>query len=225
MKKLLALLITLFTATGTNAFAQGFVIFAIGKDNVYDEFTTPGTGVVAPGDVTATFLWAATGTPDPLGTGVATTGVSSTAGGWSTVSSMLSSGWSIEENYNSGSTPTEADVPDNARGSFKGQLVYNGGVAFRLANNTAGSTCEFVIIGWDNLGGDSTLDQAMTDNVAMGWSGSFNYMTTSPSGSTPETFSESGELPFGVAPVPEPATLALAGLGGLSILLVRRRKN
>jgi hypothetical protein len=225
MKKL-ALIITLFAAIGTNVFAQGYTLFDTAKQNVYDEFTDPGVGVVAPGDVTATFLWTSMGTSDPLGVGVATTGVSSTAGGWSTVSAMLSSGWSIGENYNSGFTPTEADVADNASGIAKGALSYNGGTTFQLANTLAGSTYEFVVIGWDNLGGDSTLEQAMADNVALGWSGSFDYTTGVCTGMTVSDFSESGETAFGVAgPAPEPATLALAGLGGLSMLLIRRRKS
>jgi hypothetical protein len=53
MKKQLALITILFAIIGTNAFAQGYVIFLTAKNNAYDEFTTPGTGVVAPGDVTA----------------------------------------------------------------------------------------------------------------------------------------------------------------------------
>jgi hypothetical protein len=220
MKRLLALTITLITAIGTNAFAQGYVLFVTGKASVYDEFTTPGTGVVAPGDVTATFLWAAAGTTDPLGAGVATNGVSSLSGGWNTVASMLSSGWNIATDYDASA---EADVADNATGSFKGELVYNGGTSFQLANAASGSTYEFVVIGWDNLTGATTLGQAMTDNVAMGWSSSFDYTLESPAGTSLETFSQSGETPFGIAPVPEPATLALAGLGGLSMLFLRRK--
>jgi hypothetical protein len=222
MKKQLALIITLITAIGTNAFAQGYVIFLTAKNNAYDEFTTPGSGVVAPGTVTATFLWAATGTADPLGAGVATTGVSSISGGWSTVASMLSSGWNVATNN---FPSAQIDVADNDGGVQAGAFNYNGGSSFQLANTVGGSTYEFVVIGWDNQGGESTLEEAMADNVAMGWSGSFDYTTGEPKGVAIDTFAQAGETSFGIAPVPEPATLALAGLGGLSLLFLRRKAS
>jgi hypothetical protein len=220
MKKLLALFISLFTVIGTNAFAQGgYVLFVTTKDNVYDEFTEPGVGLVAPGDVTATFLWASVGTSDPLGAGVGTNGVAYTGGAWSTISSMLSSGWTVAKDTGTGA---EADVAVATSGSLKGGLDYNNGVAFQLANSTGGDTYEMLVIGWDNLGGASTLEQAMTASVILGWSGSFYYATGATAGSAVDTFSQSGEAPFGVGTIPEPTTLALAGLGGLSLLLCGR---
>ena len=109
MKKHVAPLIIALAAFATNVFAQdGYVVFAAPSHTVFDEFTTPGTGVFAPGDVETTFLWALTGTADPLGTEVATTGVNYTASNWSTISSMVSSGWNIAEDAGNGNA--EADV-------------------------------------------------------------------------------------------------------------------
>jgi hypothetical protein len=132
---------------------------------------------------------------------------------------MLSSGWNIATNLD---ISAEADVVDNHGGVQAGAFQYDGGSSFQLANSGA-ATYEFVVIGWDNAGGESTLEEAMTDNVAMGWSGSFDYTPAFPSGSSPGTFAQDGETPFGIAPVPEPATFALAGLGGLSLLFLRRK--
>ena len=220
MKKL-ALVITLFTSIGMNAFAQGYVVFATTKNNVYDEFTDPGVGVPAPGDVNVTFLWASVGTPDPLGTGIPTAEYDPYTG-YSAIPSMLSSGWTIAENAGNGNA--EADVAV-ASGAAQGGIGYNGGVAFKLAGTTGGDTYEFVVIGWDNQFGDPTLEEGMDDGAALGWSGSFDYMTGATSGSVVDVFSNSGESPFGVdpIPVPEPTTIALAGLGGLSLLRVRRK--
>jgi hypothetical protein len=225
MKKTFALIVTVFAAIGTNAFAgDGYVVFATQPNNdVWDEFTTPGMGVVAPGDVTVTFLWALEGTPDPLGNNVPTTGVNFTENGWSTVSSMTSSGWAIAED--AGNDNAEADVAVLVNGAAKGAIAYDSGVSFQLANTTGGDTYEFVVVGWNNLTGANTLEEAMTDDVAMGWSNPFDYVTGATTTTPVNIFSTSGMDSFGVAPVPEPAALALAGLGGLSLLLVRRRKH
>jgi hypothetical protein len=63
----------------------------------------------------------------------------------------------------------------------------------------------------------------MTNGVALGWSNSFNYTTGATVTATVEEFNQSGMNPFGVALIPEPATLALAGLGGLSLFFLRRK--
>jgi len=219
--KLTATLAALVAATGMTAFGQGYVLFATSKNNVYDGFSTPGTGVVAPGDVTATFLWAPTGTTDPLGAGASSTGSTSAAGAWASIESMLSSGWSVAVNAG---TSNEVDKADNNGGVQAGAISYNSSVSFALQGTTGGSSYEFVVIGWDNLTGAGTLEQA-EDPQAVGWSSAFTYATGATSGSTISNFSVSGETPFGISPVPEPASLALAGLGGLSMLFLRRRKS
>jgi len=224
--KLTAALAALVAAGGMSAFGQGYVLFNTSKNDVYDNFTTQGTSVVAPGDVTATFLWAGTGTSNYLGAGLATAATSS-AGGWASIATMLSSGWTIGANYNGGAAATEADVTDNAGGTQKGALPYNAGTSFQLNASTAGASYEFVVIAWDNLGGAATLGAAETAAAALGWSSAFTYATGATSSSGINNFSQSGEAAFGVAPgsTPEPTSLALAGLGGLSMLLLRRRKS
>jgi len=216
--KTTATLAALVAASGLTAFGQGYVVFSAAKNNVYDDFTTSGTSVVSSGTVNATFLWAATGTTDPLGAGLAT-GATTAGGAWATIETMLTSGWSIAQN--AGQANAEADVTTGTAITTKGNLSYSGG-EFGLTGSTAGSSYEFVVIGWAATGGASLANAE--NSSAVGWSSAFTYATGASSLATPPTFGNSGEAPFGVAPVPEPASLALAGLGGLSMLFLRRRK-
>ena len=217
--KLTATLAALVAAGAMSTFGQGYVLFVTAKSGVYDNFS--GASVVAPGDVTGTFLWnASTTAADPLGAGVATT-ATTLSGSWGTVSNMMASGWNVASNGG-----TEADVADNASGSFKGQQAYNGGVSCGLQNSAAGSSIEVVVIGWDNLTGAGTLGAAAQAGDALGWSGAFVYATGGSAGATVSTFGQSGFAPFGVVgATPEPTSLAIAGLGGLSMLFLRRRKS
>jgi hypothetical protein len=45
MKKQIAILSTIIAASGMSAFGQGYFNFLSSGSHVYDEFTTPGTGV------------------------------------------------------------------------------------------------------------------------------------------------------------------------------------
>lgn len=114
---------------------------------------------------------------------------------------------------------------------------------------TAAGYDYYVVVGWSaNLGATwSTVSTALTSNTLppTGWFGStaalFNYSGGSGLGA-PNVFSTQattqlpgsgiGAGPFAAPeltllplPVPEPTTLALAGLGGISMLLLRRRKS
>lgn len=224
MKKQIAILAALTVAGGLSAFGQGYVNFTTGAGYVYDEFTTPGSDVVSAGTASVAFLWAATGTSDPLGAGIPTTGANSAAGSIGTIEQMLSSGgWTLAENYNAGASPTEVDGTIGSTGFGKGAISYNGGSNFQLAGTTAGDTYQVIVLGW-NVGAGATLADAENNATALGWSSALDYATGASSSSPVSSFSSQGLSKFGVAPVPEPATLALAGLGGLSMLFLRRRK-
>lgn len=216
------LLLTVFEA---RAFGDGYINFQGRVRVVYDEFTTPGTGVLAPGDVTLTFLWnASLSAADPLGSGVPSTGISDIGNAWTTVSSMISDGWMVAQDDAMG---MEADVTDTSIGPLEGSFTYeneDGAPTFLAAGTPAGGTIQIVVIGWDNLTGAQTLEQAETANVPMGYSSPFDYTTSSSSVDAAPTFTQFGLTSFGIAPVPEPMTSALAGLGGLSMFFLRRRK-
>lgn len=230
MKKQIAVLATIIAATGFTAFGQDWITIGTGSSRwVYDEFTTPGTGVTAgTGDVNVEVLWAVDGTSDPLGAGVATTGVTSEAGAASTIASMLSGGWTLAQDYNSGlgsaalgtvETTTEG-TQNNKTG---GQITpFNSGDTFEVSTTSTGATASDIQLIFIAFAGSS-----YSDATALGWSSAFeNPIGTSEgdSNATSEQNLDSGFTAFGVAPVPEPTTLALAGLGGLSMLFLRRRK-
>lgn len=219
MKKQIAILATILAAGGLSALGQGYVNFTSSPHDVYDAFTS-GTATYAPGDVEATFLWSSTGANDLLSAGIPTTGGSVTSG-WSDIATMIASGtWSVANNA---TTAAEADVADHASGVTIGGIGY-GSFDLNMGSVAAGSTITMVVVGWDNLTGGTTLESAEAANAALGWSSAFSY-TTGASSSTPvDTLNTAGFTAFGVSPTPEPTTLALAGLGGLSMLFLRRRK-
>ena len=221
MKKQIALLATLMAVGSLSAFGQGFVAFSSGAAIVYNEYTTPGVGVTLNSSgIDATFLWAATTTVDPLGAGQASTGVTSAPGSaWTTVENMISSGgWTVAQNF---STSTEAD---NAPISTVGGLNYNANNSFDLAGITGGSVYQIVVIAWANVGNTIVNLSQAEQGGTVGWSSSFDYTSGASSSSPVNQMSSEGLGKFGVAPIPEPTTLALAGLGGLSMLFLRRRK-
>jgi len=79
-------------------------------------------------------------------------------------------------------------------------------------------TYSLFLVGWDANYATPTL--AAVANAAVGWSASFNY-TSFAGTAAPHSMPLIPE--FGVWGIPEPSTLALAGLGSLTLFLFRRR--
>jgi len=117
-------------------------------------------------------------------------------------------------------TGTNLFATTTGTGGFSG----NGGTSFLLAGSSGGASYQMIAIGWNASAGANPFSGYTS--LDLGWSCPFTYLTgatiTDPNGGTP--FSGTGMNQFGVAPIPEPSTIALAGLGGLSLLLFRRRK-
>lgn len=99
----------------------------------------------------------------------------------------------------------------------------------------SGTTYSIALVGWSaNLG--SSWSTVYADystgnwNLAPGTDGNFGFKvaTVNPAsggvGNSPTSIFGNGSLVLYTVPVPEPTTLALAGLGGLSMLFLRRRK-
>jgi len=222
-KKLMVTLAAVLATAGMTAFGQGYIEFSTSGGFVYDDFTTPGTDVKAPGNVTVTFLWAANGATSALGAGLATTGQVTESGGAASIETMLSSGWTVANNTGTG---VEADNTVHASGPTQGGIGY--GTFQVTGTSSAGINYEVVVVGWASTEG-ATLSAALASGGALGWSSAFSYASGSSSTSPLSQFSAAGNgTPFGVAGVastPEPTSLALAGLGGLSMLFLRRRKS
>jgi hypothetical protein len=124
------------------------------------------------------------------------------SGGWTLASAVSPSVQSVTTPF--GTTSTDS-------GYFQGPNN------FVLTPYTAGTTVYFEVIAYQTANGyAASLDR--------GHSASFS--TTLATGSNlPTDIGAAGMTPFLVSPVPEPTTLALAGLGGLASLVAFRRKQ
>jgi hypothetical protein len=221
MKKLIALSLLVASFAVPSAFGQGYFLFTTGKSQVYDGFTTAGTSVLS-SKVDVALLWAASGTTATLPvtstdkTGNSTTVASYTdATAWTDIAAMLSTGGWTEAVNSSTSLSVQTTSASN------GGLSYNSGVSFGITGTLASTAYSLILVSWDST--YSTLAAAEAAGAAVGWSSVFSY-TSSTSIATPSNMS--GLAPaFGTfASVPEPCTMALLGLGGLSLLVIRRRK-
>jgi hypothetical protein len=238
MKKQIAILATVLAASGFTAFGQGYMTLGSSAGKlIWDDFTTPGVGVVDD-NMDFTVLFAATGTADllssvgttgfGLGGGVAannqvaTNGVASVGAvnPFGAISSMLAGGWQVVTNESALGQMAVGTLVGT--GKSAGTFSYNGGGNFEFngGSSTVEDTYDFIVLAWDST--SSTYVGA----ADLGWSNPFKYVTGSTSGDGAGLTDENALTmnQFGVAAVPEPTTLALAGLGGLSMLFLRRRK-
>jgi hypothetical protein len=246
MKKQIALLAIIIAASGFTAFGQDYTTFSAGTagGKIWDLTGANGGtvlgqgGLGASGDFDFTFLWAPVATSDGLsalgtqfgqGLGsavdqVATNGVSSTGVGISEISTMLGAGWNIATVFG-GST-----IAETTSGA-SGKLTAYPSNPFEIAGVSvaSGTSIEEVIIAW-NASAAITLANGVNTFASvtdLGWSNPMDVAVGTSAGDVEAGNNESGSMNqfgIGVASVPEPATIALAGLGGLSMLFLRRRK-
>jgi len=148
-------------------------------------------------------------------------------------SAPTNSAWTPVLNYNIGSPiafPDLAMTNSAAPGGLAGPNS-SGGQQVNLASGTPYSV---ELVGWTaNLGTFANILTIIQNGVAsqaglLGWTtvGSVTPFATAGAGDPilfPNVWSN-GTMVLNAVPVPEPSTIALAGLGGLSLLLFRRRK-
>ncbi len=228
MKKIVA--IFGLAIVGLTTFAQGnFQFQGSGPRYVWDNWSSQAIKGDASNNVA--FLWANSGTA--LISGVATS-VATNAGTGFFTQSQLATAWTdilTDPNFHL-ATNAGTSTLVTAQAGTQGQYAYSGGGAFTVAGTSSGGgTVEIYVIGWSSLYADPFT--AAANHSAVGWSSVFNYSYVAgpnpgPAG-TPTTMAAAGLTPFGVASAsvvvtPEPSTLALAALGGASLLLFRRRK-
>jgi hypothetical protein len=219
MKKLIAITLLATSLAGTSAFGQGYFKFASGKSEVYDGSTA---SAVLSTKIQVALLWAAASTANPFSGLQASTqilGNTTTQPVWTDVQA---------QNALSGSTFQFASS-SFIGGAVTGFTLANGSISFASGGNfditgTLSSTpYTLMLVSWDRQ--YSSFANAAANNGAIGWS--VPIQVTSGTGLTDNSvtsapFGQFGTFPGG--PVPEPGTMALAALGGASLLLFRRKK-
>jgi len=238
MKKQIAILATIIAASGFTAFGQDWISVGDSKGGIVnDDFTTPGTSTAAySGDVTIEILWAKTGVADAFG---GSSKSNTEAQVSADISSLLGSGWSWALNNSPGTGNQVASTATGASAISKGA----GGVAayaspFELSTtaqyaggNDSGQNIQMIFVA---LNGANT---SYTSATGLGMSDPFLNEVGSAASDPNADFLQAGDTDevtggtsgpaafYAVSSVPEPATLALACLGGLSMLGLRRRKG
>jgi len=232
MKK--TLLTLAIVASAAAAYAQGFVYFSnSGNTHVSTNSAVGGAaaGTLAAnaGTVGTTYYFALFISSTAPGATAAISGTSA-----STYAFQNGSGWTF-------------DNPSSTAGYLGAAYATNNGTAGQFtatdqdpANSSqtllaSGAAQYFVVVGWSaNIGSTLTaLASYLADPTVTGWVGqsaaSGSILPGTPSGSEVAVMGKNAPGIPGftlgeVVPTPEPATMALAAIGGASLLLFRRKK-
>jgi len=223
MKKIM-LVAAMATLTTVCSYGQGFVNYQGFLHGIGNNYTTPGTVTYNAGiDVELFFA------PSTASSAVSAIAASSSP---ASLSYSVATAWSDilgDSNFapvNGLSGAQTALASTAANGGF----TYNGSSAYGANNLVGGTTYHMYEVAWYTgvSGTDNTLALASSHNEYVGWSQVFNYTPTTSGNPAPATFSSAlvGTYLVGgtITPSPEPSTMALAALGGASLLLFRRRK-
>jgi len=231
MKKLIVTLA--LAAVGVSAFAQGEFAFAgPGARGIWDDFSSQNPHLAA--DMNVAFLFGGTSfTPlvDAIASSTATNGTTAYSPTLAWTDILTDPNFILATNDNGGS-PVLAVGTSPANGAY----AYtppggSAGGAFAVDGSASGgATYRVFVIGWSSA--YATPQAAALAGAAVGWSQFFSYAAVAgpspgPAGNPGNFLSAAGNatvLQFGVAATPEPTTIALAGLGGLALLGLRRRK-
>ena len=210
MKKLIVIT-SLFVTLAGSVFGQGYFVFSGVKSQVWDCFTGPAPRLDT--SVNVAFLWGpSTATPlvDSLMGSTPTNGV--------TPPFDLSTAWTdilLDPNFHFATNASSSFIAVTAT-SNTGSIGYNDGAYFPVLGTTAEGTYAVFMISWDAAYADPV---AASQGVSpLGWGSVFTYGSAALT-STPNAMNEPD---FGTIGVPEPAALALAGLGAFALLLFRR---
>jgi hypothetical protein len=206
MKKLI-LSVTAVAGLSMASFAQGTITFD-GSNNTSTSPTASSNGQVfingvldTSTDINAELLYSTTGS----------------GGVYTPVVTLLLSSINTSSSSAVGQTlPAAGDITFNGNGTF-----YDAnGIVYSLPGTTAGGTAYFEVEAW--LGNSSTWAGATTKNQA---NTIIPFLETVNSSTSPNV-SVVDQMPaLNLTAVPEPSTLAMAGVGLASMLIFRRRNK
>jgi len=221
MKKLVLIAALITIVSGTTAFGQGWVNWGQGRYGVGNQFTT---GALTFGNTDVALYIATT-----AGSGAPLPEVEALSSGTPTNTVMTwtaNAAWTdilTDPNYQLaldvvGGVSAIMGVNSGSHGGYYQYVNVNDNVEFNTAAGmTPGANYNMYVVAWNSAYSNPTA--AALAGSLVGWSQMFTYAT----GATALSTVVQTSIPaFGV--VPEPSTIALAGLGGLSLLLFRRRK-
>lgn len=222
MKKLI--LTIGLAAIGVSAFAQGSFSFGGVARTVWDNWSTVATGLPRADASNNVAFLIGTGTPlvdTAMGMTSVPTNQTTAINGVAAWTSILNDpSFHLATNGASGLLAVGTTTT-------LGGFGYSGGVFTVAGTAASGGAITLYMIGWSYLYANPFLAQAA--NSPVGWSAPISYTyapgpVPGPAG-TPGNFADAGLTAFGVAPVPEPTTFALVGLGAAALLISRRRKQ
>ena len=212
----------------TAAIVSGFALSGLSQGLIFQStkaagvYFTPQSGGYALGNNTlnVAFLWGSAGAASAVGVGLDAhySGAALDPNVWTTI--LNDPNFQVAKNG-----ANEVVVPVNNSGITQAGWNYNGGAPFIPVGMVAGNTYSVFAVAFSST--YSTLEEAAAAGSLVGWGSVIQYSTSASAQTAPPTFNGAGQTAFGVAtlaPVPEPTTMALAALGGASLLLFRRRK-
>jgi len=211
---------------GLSAYGQGYMAFASSKSEVYLSGTVGG-GAASTLDVS--FLWGLNNDASAIAglTGMAAVGTGMTNGtpeAWSLgTGSQVGTAW-----YDILNDPNYALAQNASAGNANpvGIVAANGGFSFGnvpVNGSTPDTTYYAFEISWLAADG-ATPALAAAAGSPLGWSAVFSYSLRAASETAGPNPVEPQFGTFLPAPIPEPATIGLGALGGLALLIFRRRK-
>jgi hypothetical protein len=214
MKKLIIIIALTTSLAGLSALGQGYFSFVTSKSQVWDCFSS--TSPQRATTVNVAFLWAPNGSVPLVDSLMSSTPADGNAFFTASVA------WNdiiTDPNFTFAVNAANNQIAVQ-RSTSLGNISYNSGITFGVSGTSVGTTYTLFMVGWNANYATPTLASAA--GAAVGWGSPFSY--TAVAYTTVPNSMLGVEPSFGVIGVPEPSAIALAGLGGLSLLLLRRRK-
>src|SRR5208282_2519663 len=223
MKKILVIA-TLAAFAALTSYGQGEINYQGFFHGVGNNYTTPGTVTFGSTGIDIELFYAPASTTTAVSAIAASSSPASLTYSVATAWADIMGNAAFQPVDGSSGTPP-ALMPAVANGGG----TYNGGASYSAANLLPNVTYTLYEVAWYTGATDQYSTLALANgNAYVGWSQAFQYTPVTSTGSpppTPTTMNQGlvGNYVVGGI-IPEPTTIALAGLGGLSLLLFRRRK-